>query len=104
MDTIIMDIWTNFSQGFFEYSMNAYNNLEPWTYPLIFMGIIGYIYMATHSIITAIIGIIVTFAIYAFTTNIFVETSELSLFLFLITLIGITMLITALILKVVNRI
>ena len=101
---IILDIWSNFSQGIFEYSINGYNNMEPWTYPLIFMGVIGYVYMVTHSAITAVVAILVTFGLYAWTTDIFVNVSDLSLFLYIVTLIGITLLIVVIVLKVVDRI
>lgn len=100
----VMSFWTNFSQGIFEYSINAYSNLEPWTYPLIFMGIIGYVFMATHSIVTSIVAILITLGIYSSTTDIFANIPDLSLFLYIVTLVGITLLVMVLILKVVDRI
>lgn len=98
------DIWSNFSGGIFEYSIDAYNGLEPWTYPIIFLAIIGYVFMATRSITAAIVSIFITMGIYATTTNIFVDVPDLTLFLMIVSLIGMSMLFIVLIMKVVDRI
>jgi hypothetical protein len=98
-----LDIWTNFSGGIFEYALSAYNNLEPWTYPLIFLGVIGYMYSATHSVITAIVAILITFGIFATTTSIFVDVPDLGLFLNIVTLVGISALIFSFFAKRVIR-
>lgn len=96
-------MWGNFSSGIFEYAMDAYSSLEPWTYPLIFIGIIGYVYTATHSVITAIAAILITFGIYAATTNVFVDVPDVSLLMSLISLIGISALIFTLFARKVIR-
>jgi len=59
---------TNFSDiingtGIINYSMSAYVNiLGVFTYPLIFCGIIGYVYMKQQSVIAAAIVTLVLFA------------------------------------------
>jgi len=59
---------TNFTDlingtGIIEYSMSAYTNiLFGFTYPLIFCGIIGYVYMKQQSVIAAAVATIILFA------------------------------------------
>jgi len=96
--------WGNFTGGIIEYSINGYSNLEPWTYPLILVGIIGYVFMATHSVVTCVVAILITLGVYSSTTDIFVNVPDISLFLYIITLVGITLLLMILVLKVVDRI
>jgi hypothetical protein len=98
------EMWNNFSGGFFEYAMSAYDKLEPWTYPLVFVGIIGYVYMATRSVTAAIISIFITLGLYGASTSIFDAVPSLNLLLWCITIIGIPMLFFAIVLKVVDRI
>jgi hypothetical protein len=98
-----IDIWTNFSQGILNYSLDAYGNLQPWFYPLFFFGIIGYVYSATHSVITAVVAILITFGLYGATTDIFNAVPDYVLFMNIVVLIGISALIfTLLINKVVK--
>ena len=100
---MVFDMWSNFSGGFFEYAMDAYSNLEPWVYPLILLGVIGYVYTATHSVITAIAAILITFGLYA-TTSVFVDVPDISLFMSLVTIVGISALIFTLFARrVINR-
>jgi len=89
----MFEFWTNFSNGLIEYAMDAYSNVEPWTYPLIFIGIIGFVYTATHSIITAVAAILIVFGIYATTVNVFENVPDVSLFMYIVTLVGISALI-----------
>lgn len=59
---------TNFTDlingtGIIEYSMSAYTNiLFGFTYPIIFCGIIGYVYMKQQSVIAASIVTLILFA------------------------------------------
>ena len=101
---LVMDFWGNFSGGFLDFGMSAYANMEPWTYPLIFVAIIGYVFMATHSIAVTIVSIFITLGIYTSTTDVFAEVPDLSLFLYIVTIVGFSLLIMFLILKVVDRI
>lgn len=97
-------MWSNFSGGFFEYAMDAYGNLEPWTYPLIIVGIIGYVFMATRSVTATVVSIFIALGIYATTTSIFDNVPSLNLFLWCIAIVGIPLLLFAIVLKVVDRI
>ena len=48
--------------GIIEYSMSAYTNiLFGFTYPLIFCGIIGYVYMKQQSVIAAAVATLILF-------------------------------------------
>lgn len=100
---MLTTIWGNFSQGIFEYAIDAYSNLEPWTFPLIFIGIIGYVYSATHSIVTMVAAILITFGIYATTTDIFNDVPDISLLMSLISIIGISALVFTLFIRKVVK-
>ena len=94
-----MDLWTNFTRSVPQYAVEAYSAVDPWFYPILFIGIIGFIYTSMNSITAAIIAILITFGIFATTTSIFTEVSELTQFLYIITVVGLTMLIVTLILS-----
>lgn len=91
--------WQNLMNGIIEYGFSAYDPLGVWKWPLLFLGIFGFIYGATHSIITTIVGIIGTLAIYGTTTSIFAEVPDVSLFLYAITIVGLAILFTTLFLE-----
>jgi hypothetical protein len=93
------DIWTNFTNSIPEYATDAFSAVDPWFYPILFAGIIGFIYSSMNSVTTAIIGILITFGIFATTTSIFVDTPEVTQLLYIITVVGLTMLITTLVLN-----
>lgn len=82
-----MDIWGNFTQGIPQYAIEAYSAVDPWFYPILFVGIIGYIYAAMNSITSAVIAIIITMGIFATTTSIFADMNELTSLLYIIALI-----------------
>ena len=90
---MIMDIWTNFTRSIPEYATDAFSAIDPWFWPLVFVGVFGFLYTAMNSITVAIVGILITFGLFATTTNIFVGIPEVTQFLYIITVIGITMLI-----------
>lgn len=92
-------IWQSFIQGFVDYGMSAYDPLGVWKYPLIFVGIFGFIYTFMNSAIVAIVGIIITLAIYGSTTDIFTHVPDLNLFLYIVTIMGLALLITTLFIK-----
>lgn len=102
---LLFDLWTNFtSNGIFQYALSAYSNLEPWTFPLIFVGIMGYVYVATKSVVAFIVSVFLTLGVFATTTSIFANVEPLNLFLFIVTIFGLSLAIYALIDKVVERI
>ena len=92
-------MWENFTNGFLDYAMSAYSSLDPWVYPFIFVGVIGFIYASMNSAIVAIVGIIFTLGIFAVTTNVFAAVPDLTLFLYIVSIIGIAILITTLFIK-----
>lgn len=92
-------IWQGFMEGIIEYGMSAYDPLGIWKYPLIFVGVFGFIYGWMQSVTVTVVAIIFTFAIYGVTTNIFANVPDLTLFLYIITLMGIALLITVLFIK-----
>lgn len=93
------NIWGNFTNSSVEYAVQAFQAVDPWFYPIIFIGIIGYLYTCMHSVTVAIVGIIITFGMFAVTTNIFAEVPEITQFLYLVAITGITVLIVTLITK-----
>lgn len=92
-------IWDSFYQGMIDYAMSSYDPLGIWKYPAVFIGIIGFVYAATQSLVVAVVGIIFTFVIYGATTTIFVDVPDVTLFLYIITVMGIALLLTALFIK-----
>lgn len=99
VDNLMGYLWSNFTDGFLDFGMSAYGSLEPWVYPLVFVGIIGYVYASTKSLTVAIAAIIFTFGIYGVTTNVFEAVPDINLFLYIISVIGILLLIVSFIFK-----
>jgi len=92
------DIWSNF-QNIFTYATDSFSKLDIWFYPLIFLAIIGWVYASVQSVTVMIVAILITFGLYATTTSIFVDVPDVSLFLYIITLLGLSMLIATLFIK-----
>lgn len=93
-------LWDNFtSEGIFDFATSTYASLEPWTYPLVILGILGFVYATMNSIIVTIAGIIFAVGIYGVTTDIFVDVPDITLFLYIVSIIGITLLIAMLVIK-----
>ena len=60
--------WTNISSNWIEYALSSYENiLGDWVYPLIFMGIISYIYCINRSAFSAAAAICIIFGVYGVT-------------------------------------
>lgn len=96
--SVLSMFWDEFIQGFMQYAKDGFSSVEPLTYPFIFVGIFGWIYSATQSAITTIIGIIITLIIFG-GVSIFNEVPQLSLFLYIITIIGFATLFSTMLLK-----
>lgn len=94
-----LPIWDDFNSGMLQYAIDAFNAIDIWFWPFVFIGIIGYLYAAMESVTVAVVGILITFGLFATTTSIFADVPELSQFLYIIAIIGITLLITALFIK-----
>lgn len=92
-------IWTGFMDGLIDYGMSAFDPLGIWKYPLLLVAIIGYVYACTQSVTVAVVAIIITFAAYGTTTNVFAYVPDISLFLYIVTIMGITLLLVTLFIK-----
>ena len=63
--------WTNISSNWADFIMTGYDAIfQHWTYPLIFLGIIGYVYCVNRSALSAAAAICIIFGVYG-TTSIF---------------------------------
>lgn len=80
------------------WAMSAYDGFGIYKYPLLILGILGYVYMATKSITLFIVAVIVTFAMFG-STNVFADVWEISWLLSIISVIGIVSLVMAVLLK-----
>ena len=94
-----LDIWQDFSSDIFGYAFSAYDAIEPWFWPFVFVGIIGYLYAGMQSVTVAVVGILITFGIFATTTSVFEEVPAISQFFYIIAILGITLLMVGLVLK-----
>ena len=92
-------IWENLTNGFINYSLDSYNILGIWLYPLLLLGIVGYIYASMHSITVAVVGIIITIGVFASTSMIFVNVPIITQFLYIIVVLGICMLLVGVFIK-----
>jgi len=60
--------WSNISSNWAEFALTGYDSIfQNWTYPLIFLGIIGYVYCISRSAMTAAAAVCIIFSIYGFT-------------------------------------
>ena len=93
------DIWGNFTRGIPEFAQESFSALDPWFYPLLLFGIIGYIYTCMKSVTSAVIAIIITLGIFGATTSIFEGEGVpyMTQMMYIITIMGIAMLLFSLI-------
>jgi len=80
------------------WAMSAYDGFGVYKYPILIIGILGYVYMATKSITLFVVAVIVTFAIFA-PTALFSNMWEISWLFSIIAVIGIASLVMAALLK-----
>ena len=92
MIKIIMDLWNNSTDNFMQYAIDAYSAIDPWFYPILLFGIVGYVYTYMRSTIAAVVAIFITLGIYG-ATGIFNGTYELTLFMYIVALVGVVALI-----------
>jgi len=60
--------WTNISSDWAGWIMTGYDNIfQNWTYPLIFLGVIGYVYCVSRSATAAAASICLVFGIFGIT-------------------------------------
>lgn len=93
------DLWEQITDGFMDFIFSTYDTLEPWFYPLIFVAIVGYIYLGMNSIIAGVAAILAVLAVYGGTTDIFNDVPDLELFFYIIVIIGVASLIIAFVIK-----
>jgi len=98
------NIWQNFtSEGILNYALSAYGSLDIWLWPLIFLGIFGYIYAGTKSIVVCVVGIIITFGVFAGTTDVFNRVPEPTMVAYIVVIMGLSMLFAGLFIKISNK-
>ena len=95
------EIWDEFNEGVLQFAWSAFAETEPWAKILFFIGIIGFIYTSLSSITLAIVGILLTFALFGGVegSNIFETVPEVSKFFYIVCVIGLTCLIVTVLLK-----
>lgn len=60
--------WSNITTNWVDWLMSGYDNIfGNWTYPLIFLGVIGYVYCVSRSAMVAAAAICLTFGIFGAT-------------------------------------
>lgn len=60
--------WTNISSDWIGYILSGYDSIfNHWTYPLIFLGVVGYIYCLNRSAMSAAAAICIIFGVYGVT-------------------------------------
>lgn len=89
--SIIMDVWSNMTENFPKYATDAYSAIDPWFYPLLFFGIIGYVYVYTKSVVVASVAILITLGLYGALDV--VGTGGVMNFMYIVVVIGIGSLI-----------
>lgn len=99
---VSFDIWDGFTQ-FMTYSINAYSSMQPYVYPIIIFGILGWIFAYMRSVVVFIVAGLITLAMFVGTTAIFTQVSAITLFLYIITIVGIPLLIVSVILAIQKR-
>ena len=87
----IMDVWSNMTRNFPKYATDAYGAIDPWFYPLLFFGIIGYVYAYSKSVVVASVAILITLGLFGVTA--FVGVGLVGNFLYIVVAIGLGSLI-----------
>jgi len=95
---LVFDLWSNFSD-LPEYAIQAFSAVDPWVYPLVFVGIIGFLYTSMNSIMVAVVGILFTLGLFGTSTTIFNDVPEVTMLLYVISIIGVSLLIVTFIVK-----
>jgi hypothetical protein len=93
--------YTSFFTDIAGYMLMTFQPMQPYFWILFFGGIIGFIYCALNNLTAAVIAIILVFAIFATTSlsGYFAAVPLFNQFLYIIVLIGLTLLIGTFIMK-----
>jgi hypothetical protein len=60
--------FSNITNSWSEYALTGYTNIfGVWVYPLLFLGIVGYVYCISRSAITAAVAICLVFGVFGIT-------------------------------------
>jgi len=95
----VFPMWENFSIGIINFAMNTFAPVQPWLYPFVIIGVIGYVYSSMESVSVTLVAILITFGTFAGTTNIFAGVPAIVTLFYIIAILGITLLLTTVIIK-----
>ena len=93
------DIWNGLTDNIIEYALSAYDGMGDMVYPILFVALIGYVFAATQSIVTTVVAIIITFASFGTVVWIWEGIPQVSVFFYIVTVVGLACLVVGLILK-----
>jgi hypothetical protein len=88
-----------FFLNMFTYAWSAYESIGVYKYPIVFVAIIGYVYLATKSVMLTILAIFVTYAVYSTTTDIFNDVAPINQLLAIVSMIGVVCFIMGIVLR-----
>lgn len=97
--------WSNISSDWASWIMTGYDNVfQHWTYPLIFLGVVGYVYCINRSAVSAAVAICLVFGIYGI-TGVFQygDIAEFSMLSWIIVIVAFSALFTTLFVSVGKR-
>lgn len=97
------DIWSNMTTGIMDFALSGFEAMDPFFYPLVFLGIAGYVFTAMNSVTAAIAAILVTLGAFGGSTTIFKDVPELTILFYIITIIGLSLLVFLAVLKARKR-
>ena len=89
--------WNEFTDGIIDYAYSGFDSLDGWGYPLFFLGIIAFIYLATGSYTVAVVFILVVVGIYGY--SVFIDFPDVTLILYILVLLGLAILFAMLFIK-----
>jgi len=91
--------FTNFSGDFINWSLTPFQTYVGFMmWPIIFTGVIGFVYVITENIGSTVAAIFIIFALFG-TTNAFIQAPEFSSIFFLISALGLSGLVLTIFIK-----
>ena len=91
------EFWDEFVSDIMGYWIDGFSNTDPYLFPFLFIGIIGFIYASLNSITVAIVGILLTIGLFG--SSFFAGIPDLTNLLYIVTILGISLLIVTLFIK-----
>jgi hypothetical protein len=95
-------IFANNSSGLIGYALETFDPMQPWFWVMFFGAIIGYIYCAMNSVTATVVAILITLGVWAtaaFGTDYLSSVPVFNQFLYIIVLLGLTLLVGTFIMK-----